>query len=100
MREIDFLKEDCMVIVGTWRIRPEMSGRPKDDNAIQELREDHYYETILQSVRYDDAEKIVQAHNAMVEKMNERTIRQVCEDSGIPIKMTKDGLEIGGVSNA
>lgn len=38
---------------------------------------------------------LVEAHNAAIEKLNERTIRQVCEDSGIPMTMTKDGIEVG-----
>lgn len=64
-----------------------------DFRRILEQRNGHLQSVLgCKSRRGSDPEQIVDAHNAVIEKLNERTIRQVCEDSGIPIKMTGDGV--------
>lgn len=77
---------------GMWRTEPQECKTQDDLAMVQELTSTGEFKTIIGLYYKDDAKRVVQLHNAVIEKLNERTIRQVCEDSGIPMKMTPDGI--------
>ncbi len=77
---------------GIWNAR-----RAEDSEkywVITERRNDDDIVIINRLIGYN-AISLADNHNAALKKLNDRTGWQVLKDTGIPITMTKDGIEVG-----